>query len=237
MCEVSSVNFKAIKGEIQRQSNRTLKKLTKCSDVPDASSNKNELQVKLRLLNEAEGALRAIKSAADPDYNEILKPILHQLGLANFNPPVVEKEKKVKPPRPSPRKPYRVFTSTEGVEIWVGRRAEDNDELSCNPEHRHNDEWWMHVAGSAGSHVVIKCTDNDFPVKYRETLLDAAYLAAVNSKGSSVGRAKVSLTRCRNVAKPRGAKDGLVQLHGDVLSVTINLSAERDRAVRLKNDG
>lgn len=59
--------------------------------------------------------------------------------------------KKVKGKPLPPRKPYHIYTGLDGLEIRVGRGASDNDELSCNPEHRDGADWWMHVAGCAGS--------------------------------------------------------------------------------------
>eukprot|EP01034_Spumella_vulgaris_P021945 gene21945-28025_t len=137
----------------------------------------------------------------------------------------------------APRLPYHVYKSSDDIEIWVGRTAEDNDELSCNSKLRHNNEWWLHAAGCAGSHVVIKCTDDDLPTKYRQTVLDAAYLAAVNSKAHTTGggnRSGVNLTRCRNISKPRGAVAGLVHLSGECSTVSITPKKETERKERLK---
>ena len=72
------------------------------------------------------------------------------------------------------------FTSADGVDIRVGRTSSDNDEVSCNPECRDSKDWWMHAAGCPGSHVVIRYTGDEGPP--RETVTDAALLAAVNSK-------------------------------------------------------
>ena len=48
----------------------------------------------------------------------------------------------------------------------------------------------MHAAGCPGSHVVIRYTGEDVP---KETIIDAAVLAAANSKANQVGKAPVSL--------------------------------------------
>ena len=65
----------------------------------------------------------------------------------------------------------KTFTSMDGVNIHVGENAKDNDRLT---ESSHGREWWMHVAGHPGSHVVIACEDDVVP---RETKRDAAVLA------------------------------------------------------------
>lgn len=111
----------------------------------------------------------------------------------------------------------------------VGRRSQDNDELSCNPKHRDGNDWWMHASGCPGSHVVIRCHDNNLD---KDVVMDAAALAARQSKcnGNVI---KVNLTRCRDVKKPPGAKFGLVQLVGNVETVSVNMKQVEKRLERL----
>ena len=105
----------------------------------------------------------------------------------------------------------------------------DNDELSLNPEHRAGSDWWMHASGCPGSHVVIRCSDENVA---DEVVQDAAALAARQSKcnGSTI---KVSMTRCRDVKKPPGAKAGLVQLTGSVRTVVVHMKEAEKRLDRL----
>mmetsp|Transcript_38294 Transcript_38294/g.104275 ORF Transcript_38294/g.104275 Transcript_38294/m.104275 type:complete len:165 (+) Transcript_38294:129-623(+) len=139
--------------------------------------------------------------------------------------------KKQKQKQPvTPRKPYKVYKSADGIEIFVGRGARDNDELSISSARECPREWWMHAAGCPGSHVVIKCDDDEPP---RPTVLDAAALAAKYSKAAG-NRVSVSLTRCRNVSKPRGAKPGLVNINGDVATIKLDMKSEADRLGRLE---
>jgi predicted ribosome quality control (RQC) complex YloA/Tae2 family protein len=111
----------------------------------------------------------------------------------------------------------------------VGKQAEDNDELSINPEHRDSRDWWMHASGCPGSHVVIRCHDQDMD---DEVVQDAAALAARQSKCTG-GTIKVSITRARDVKKPPGAKAGLVQLTGQVRTVAVNMKKAEARLDRL----
>jgi predicted ribosome quality control (RQC) complex YloA/Tae2 family protein len=90
------------------------------------------------------------------------------------------------------------------------------------------------VAGYSGSHVVIRSDDDQLTKNDPETVLDAALLAAVNSKAAQSGRVSVSLTRCRNVRKPKGAKPGLVQISGDVTTINIDLRIDGKRLERLQ---
>lgn len=86
----------------------------------------------------------------------------------------------------------------------------------------------MHASGCPGSHVVIRSHED----LNEEVVQDAAALAARQSKcnGSII---KVSLTRCRDVKKPVGAKAGLVQLTGKVRTVAVNMSEAAARLDRL----
>jgi predicted ribosome quality control (RQC) complex YloA/Tae2 family protein len=113
--------------------------------------------------------------------------------------------------------------------IQVGKQAEDNDQLSMSPEHRDSADWWMHASGCAGSHVVIRCHDQNLD---NEVVEDAAVLAARQSKctGNTI---KVTLTRARDIKKPPGAKAGLVQLTGSVRTITVNMKQAQERLGRL----
>lgn len=136
-----------------------------------------------------------------------------------------------------PRRPYFAYASAPSTdagnssdnnnetptEIRVGRTSEDNDIVSLDPTNDPN-EWWMHAAGCPGSHVVVKST-----APSDSALLDAALLAAKFSKASQVGRVKVSVVRCRQVSKPKGAKAGLVRLSGDVRTMEVRVDENLNR--------
>lgn len=87
----------------------------------------------------------------------------------------------------------------------------------------------MHASGCPGSHVVIRSDDQNLD---EEVVKDAAALAARQSKCSG-NVIKVSMTRCRDVKKPMGAKAGLVQLTGSVRTVTVNMKEAEQRLKRL----
>ena len=152
-------------------------------------------------------------------------------------------KKKKGPSSTAPRLPYNAFASESGVEIRVGRRASDNDLLSCDFRYRDGADWWLHAAGCPGSHVVIRSHDDNLPSNDGDAVRDAACLAALFSKAiakpppgrehEASGRASVSLTRARHVSKPPGAKPGLVALKGDVTTIRVDLGAEGKRLKRL----
>lgn len=92
--------------------------------------------------------------------------------------------------------------------VLVGRTEKDNDILSIKVA-KAND-WWFHVRGMPGSHVVLKVPEGGDP--NRNILKMAASIAAYYSKGKKGGVVAVSYTRGRYVTKPRDAKPGTVQI-------------------------
>jgi len=103
----------------------------------------------------------------------------------------------------------RVFVAADGSMILVGKNAEDNDILTTKLA-RPND-FWFHVAGHSGAHVVVRNPSNLKRLS-RETKIFAASLAAGYSTGSGGGRVAVHFARCSDVAKPRGMAPGKVTL-------------------------
>jgi predicted ribosome quality control (RQC) complex YloA/Tae2 family protein len=186
-------------------------RLDRCPNPETLRAELSELQTKLKSLQHLEEAIKKVKSQSDPTFLEFLLPIITELEITDEAPPEQERgPKKVKGPRVSePRMPYIKYTSADGIEIRVGRSASDNDELSCNPVHRdgcklgtefslclpllilllllhtNTANWWLHVAGYPGSHVVIRTDVDDVQERFKETVKDAALLCAVKSKVSS----------------------------------------------------
>lgn len=95
-----------------------------------------------------------------------------------------------------------------GWEVLAGRTDEDNERLSLR-EARPND-WWFHVRGMPGSHVLLRAREEAEPD--RATLEAAAAIAAWHSKARAGGWVAVSCTPARFVSKPRGAKPGTVSI-------------------------
>lgn len=95
-----------------------------------------------------------------------------------------------------------------GWQVLAGRTDADNDMLSRKLARP--DDWWFHVRGMPGSHVVLRRRDDCEPSP--DTLEQAAAIAAYHSKARQGGVVAVSCTRCRFVTKPRGAKTGSVTI-------------------------
>lgn len=104
---------------------------------------------------------------------------------------------------------YRTYEK-DGYTILVGLGARDNDRLSLQVAERH--DLWLHAAGYAGSHVVIRRTGMDDEVP-RPVIDTAAQLAAWHSKAREAGgKVDVHLCLAGDVSKRRGAPAGEVQL-------------------------
>ena len=92
--------------------------------------------------------------------------------------------------------------------LLVGATDRDNDYLSTTLAKPH--DWWFHAADVPGSHVVLRAKCQEKPS--RETLRQAAAVAAYHSKARGAVAANVHCTRARHVIKPRGSKTGTVRL-------------------------
>ena len=98
----------------------------------------------------------------------------------------------------------------DGFEILVGRGARENDALTfgvASPR-----DLWLHAAGYAGSHVIVRVPDDIADVP-RAVVERAAQLAAFHSKAQNArGKVEVHVCRVADVRKPRGFPAGQVQL-------------------------
>ena len=118
-------------------------------------------------------------------------------------------------PTPSERHTQQVrpitYTLPGGWQVLVGRTDADNDALSFRVAKP--DDWWFHVRGMPGSHVILQGLPGTDPD--RQALQRAAAIAASHSKARTAGVVAVSGTRVRDISKPRGAKAGMVQIRNE----------------------
>jgi predicted ribosome quality control (RQC) complex YloA/Tae2 family protein len=113
--------------------------------------------------------------------------------------------------RPTPRVfEYRL---PQGWRVLAGRTDEDNDLLSLRLAAPN--DWWFHLKGQPGSHVILHVESGRDPD--RSVLKQAAAIAAFHSKARHGGVVPVSATRARYVTKPRGAKPGTVQIRKEIV--------------------
>jgi predicted ribosome quality control (RQC) complex YloA/Tae2 family protein len=107
------------------------------------------------------------------------------------------------------RKIAKSFISSDGLKILVGKSSKDNDALTLKVAKR--DDFWFHIAGYGGSHVVLKNPEK-LMTPPRQSLLEAAQLAAYFSQARNAPKVEVHYTQKKFVSKPKGAKPGLVSL-------------------------
>lgn len=102
--------------------------------------------------------------------------------------------------------PYRVFTSSGGIQIRVGRGARHNDALTFH--HSRPADVWLHARHAGGAHVILRWANTERPPA--ADLEEAAVLAATHSGARASGLVPVDWTRRKWVRKPRGAPPGTV---------------------------
>ena len=124
-------------------------------------------------------------------------------------------------------KPYR-YLSSDGIEILVGKNAAQNDRLTLGAK---PEELWLHAKDMPGSHVIVRC-ETEIP---RQTLKEAAMLAAWYSKGQRSSSVPIDYTRRKYVKKPSGAAPGrMIYTH----QKTAYMTAEEQeiRKIRLEEE-
>jgi len=121
------------------------------------------------------------------------------------------------------------YRSLDGILIKVGENAKENDALT---QSSFPNEWWIHVDGEAGSHIIVCCEDTTLP---RETKRDAATLAVYHSKMVKSRIARVNIVRVNQVFKCNRIKNhGQVYLDGQVNQLTVFTNKEKPRLERLR---
>ncbi|HEY3217252.1 MAG TPA: NFACT RNA binding domain-containing protein [Candidatus Eisenbacteria bacterium] len=107
---------------------------------------------------------------------------------------------------PSARLQPRRLRTREGWHVLVGRTNEGNDYLThhlARPE-----DYWFHVHGAAGSHVVLRRGKGKSEPSKR-TIAEVAGWAAFYSQARTAGQVPVIVTRKKHVRKPRKGPPGL----------------------------
>ena len=103
------------------------------------------------------------------------------------------------------------YDSPDGMIVLAGRTAADNDVLTFKLSSPR--DFWLHVAGDSGSHVIVRNPENLSRLP-RETAKFAAAVAARHSRAKAGGRVAVHLARRAEVKKPRGLPAGKVTVKG-----------------------
>ncbi len=100
--------------------------------------------------------------------------------------------------------PRRYRTST-GWSVWAGRNNKENDVLTHKMSAQN--DLWFHARGYSGSHVVLR-SEGRKEAPSKQTIEEAAALAAYWSKGKTAKKVSVAYTMVKHVTKPRGGAPG-----------------------------
>jgi predicted ribosome quality control (RQC) complex YloA/Tae2 family protein len=157
----------------------------------------------LHILQSKADELLKQKEGADPvSLEKLISEIKKVTGEAQ-NQNQGDKQKKNEP-----SVPYRHYT-LDGWDIFIGKTDAQNDELSIH--FAKPSDIWLHVAGHAGSHVVIRRPKNaEQPPK--DVLEKAAMMAVWFSKAKHTSYSEVHYTEARFVRKRRHAPAGEVMI-------------------------
>jgi len=126
--------------------------------------------------------------------------------------------------------PFRRFTSSDGLAIYVGRNARENDELTFGLAK--SDDLWLHARGTPGSHVVVRLEKGSDPPP--ETIRDAATLALLYSDLKKSGKGDIIYTRRKWVKKAKGQAPGAVTVTQEK-SLHVSLEKKRLDALRARS--
>ena len=136
------------------------------------------------------------RAESEQDFNDIRRE-LRDAGYLK-----AQSGNKKEPKRASARP--RVFRSSSGLRILVGRSNSQNDQLT---KEAFKSDYWFHTQRIHGSHVIL-CAEGCKPDE--QSMTEAAMLAAWFSQGRESGQVAVDYTQIRNVKKPAGVRPGMV---------------------------
>jgi predicted ribosome quality control (RQC) complex YloA/Tae2 family protein len=107
------------------------------------------------------------------------------------------------------RFPYRRFDLGDGFEVWVGRNARQNHELTFHAAQKY--DLWLHAREVPGAHTVLHLPNRDAEPG-RPRIRVAAAIAAHFSKAKGSALVPVIVTERKYVTSPTGADPGVVRV-------------------------
>jgi len=168
---------------------------------------------------------------------ETLKGELTAIEQGTWQPPekpsqiarttILQREGRGKGRQEQRQGPFRRFISSDGLAIYVGKNARENDELTFGLAK--SDDLWLHARGTPGSHVVVRMEKGSDPPP--ETIRDAATLALLYSDLKKSGKGDVIYTRRKWVKKAKGQAPGAVIVTQEK---SMHVSLEKTRLDALK---
>jgi len=165
-----------------------------------------ELQEKMEKVKDKVAAFKELTPPKDLRFQDRGFDFKQLKALKAFD----KQETKEQKAKDEHRYPFRVFYM-DGYEIFVGKNAKNNDELSL--KFAKKEDLWLHARDVTGSHVVIrKKPGQNFPMPVIEY---AAGLAAYYSKRKNDSVVPVMYTEKKYIRKRKGDPPGLVVVSRD----------------------
>lgn len=149
-----------------------------------------------------------VNSLATAENAEDLDDIRREMGEYGYMKPISQKKKKE---RKEDKSSPRIFRSSDGYLLYVGKNNYQNEEVSFQiAEGR---DFWFHVKGSAGSHVIAKTEGKSLEELPDRLFEEAAELAAYFSSEKESAKVEVDYTERKNLKKVVGGAPGFVIYH------------------------
>lgn len=116
------------------------------------------------------------------------------------------------------------FISSDGFDMFVGKNNLQNEELTFKVAT--GNDWWFHSKTFPGSHVIVKCNNQELP---DTTFEEAARLAAHFSKGSGQDKVEIDYVQKKHIKKVAGAMPGFVIYHTNYsMAISPDISSIRE---------
>ena len=171
-----------------------------------AAEQAEKARAELEYLKTVEASLALCECAAD------VSEIREELMKTGY----LRRPVQVKGQKPKKTEPMYFHTSL-GREIICGKNNTQNDFLSTKLAEK--SDWWFHVKGGAGSHVIMRCGPDEDPDARDFT--EAAQAAAFFSDERASANVAVDYTLAKFVKKPSGSAPGHV-IYTDYYTAYVN---------------
>lgn len=171
-----------------------------------ATEQAEKARAELEYLKTVEASLALCECAAD------VSEIREELMKTGY----LRRPVQVKGQKPKKTEPMYFHTSL-GREIICGKNNTQNDFLSTKLAEK--SDWWFHVKGGAGSHVIMRCEPDEDPDARDFT--EAAQAAAFFSDERASANVAVDYTLAKFVKKPSGSAPGHV-IYTDYYTAYVN---------------
>ena len=166
----------------------------------NVAENVRKVKVNIHQMSEQKEQLLKLKKQLDenPDWKSLnrLEKHLAELHILQTD---TDKMKEV-------YLPYKRYYF-KNWEIWVGKNAKSNDEMTFKRAHK--EDLWLHSQGVGGSHVIIHKQNRKMDIP-KAVLEYAGRLAATNSRAKHSSFIPVIYTLVKYVRKPKGSAPGTV---------------------------